>query len=231
MPCPKTQHLLTEYFADDLPAVTRSEIEKHLQACEECAEELKTLQDVQVSLSHWEEEKVPHWDRGTNLFRQEHGRSARRGRGWIWQWLPTAASFAMLCVLVFNVSLSSTENGFTVSFGGAEPGAEVSGLEQRLVQFTDSQRLEQEQTLQAFMARVDDRQDSNNLRLIQAVVEQAQQMNAENFDQMYSYFEQQRQLDMENVQVSYQQLADSDFETLRSMQQLANYVRFQGDVR
>jgi len=67
--------------------------------------------------------------------------------------------------------------------------------------------------------------------LMQAVMEQARELNADNFEQIYTYFEQQRQLDMETVQVSYQQLLDSDFETLRTMEQLANYVQFQGEPR
>jgi len=230
MPCPKTQYLIAEYFVDDLSAITRGELEKHIQSCHECKAELVALQITQNNLEQWQDERVPHWDRGTTLFRQEHA-SQHQPKNWLWQWLPTTASFAMLCVLVFNVSVSSSDNGFNISFGSGEASINYSQLDQRVLQLAELQQLEQEQTLQAFLSRMGERQDSNNLRLMQAVMDQTQQMTAENFDQMYSYFEQQRELDLENVQVGYQQLVDSDFDTMRSMQQLANFVRFTGETR
>lgn len=85
--------------------------------------------------------------------------------------------------------------------------------------------------MQLYMTRLDERQDSNNLRLMRTVLEQAREISAENFDQIYTYFDQQRQLDMETVQVSYQQLLDSDFETLRTIQQLASAAQYQDGSR
>jgi hypothetical protein len=230
MSCPKTQYLLTEYFADNLSAIARDELEKHIETCDSCSAELIGIKNTQSKIEQWQDERIPHWDRGANLFRHEQA-SQHQSKNWIWQWLPTATSFAMLCVLAFNFNLSSGENGFTISFGSEAGSVDYSQIDQRVSQLAEIQQLEQEQTLQAFLSRMDERQDSNNLRLMQAVMDQTQQMTAENFDQMYTYFEQQRQLDMENVEVSYQQLVDSDFDTMRSMQQLANFVRYTGETR
>ena len=47
-------------------------------------------------------------------------------------------------------------------------------------------------------------------------------------EQVMAYFEAQRAEDLQLMQASYQRLADSDFQTIRSMQQLANYVQYQG---
>ncbi|MBT4257536.1 MAG: hypothetical protein HOD87_15860, partial [Gammaproteobacteria bacterium] len=60
---------------------------------------------------------------------------------------------------------------------------------------------------------------------------QNQQATAENLEQIYAYFEQQRILDLQDMRVGYQQLVDSDYETIRSLQQLASFVSFQDDVR
>jgi hypothetical protein len=231
MSCPKTGHLLTEYFDDSLSPVARAEIERHLQGCEYCAHELEGLLAVQNTLHDWHDERVPHWDRGAAQFRSAHKQESAWSAGWAWRWLPTAASFVMFTLLAFNTSVSSNDSGFTVSFGS--PGAvyDEARLEQQLVSFAAAQQQQQEQDLQLLMARVAERLDSNNLRLMQAVMEQARELTADNFEQIYTYFEQQRQLDMETVQVSYQQLMDSDFETLRTMEQLANYVQFRGELR
>ena len=48
---------------------------------------------------------------------------------------------------------------------------------------------------------------------------------------MYAFFDQQRLLDLEDMRVGYQELVDSDYETIRSLQQLAQFVSYQGEVR
>lgn len=231
MSCPKTRHLLTEYFDDSLSPFARTEIERHLEGCKYCANELTAMLAVQESLEGWQDQRVPHWDRGVALYRNTYRNRDVGGSSRVWQWFPTAASVAMFAVLVFNVSVSAGDSGVTVTFGNSGASSVQGRLEQQLASFAAMQQQQQEQDLQQFMAQVAERLDNNNLRLIQAVMEQTQELTADNFEQIYTYFEQQRQLDMETVQVSYQQLLDSDFETLRTMEQLANYVQFQGDPR
>ena len=226
MSCPKTQYLLQEYFSEDLSAVARDELDRHLSVCAHCNAELESVLLVQRDMQQWQEQSVPHWDRGRELFRREHRAERPLSRLWLsWQWLPTAASLAMLCALLFNVSVVSNESGFSVSFGGSS-GANID-LRAQLAQFEQAQRGEMRQ----LVARVESRQDSNNVQLLQAVMEQAQQSTADSFDQMYAYFEQQRLLDLQDMRAGYEQLVDSDYETIRSLQQLVNYVGYQGEIR
>lgn len=225
MSCPKTEHLLVEYFSDDLAAKTREELDKHLAECSHCNLELETMLMTHGKLQQWQDQSVPHWDRGMGLFRQEH-RSAKPVTGFWnqWQWIPTAASFAMLCVMLLNVSVVSGEQGFSVSFGTQ---AQNQDIEQILASFEDSQQAE----MQTLVARVEDRQDNNTVRLMQAVLDQTQQLTAENFETMYSYFEEQRLTDLQDMRLGYQQLVDSDYETIRSLQQLVSYVGYTDDIR
>ena len=226
MSCPKSQYLLQEYFSEDLSAVARDELDRHLSDCAHCNAELESVLFVQRDIQQWQEQSVPHWDRGRELFRREHRAERPLSQLWLsWQWFPTAASLAMLCVLLFNVSVVSNESGFSVSFGGLS-GANID-LRAQLAQFEQAQRGEMRQ----LVARVESRQDSNNVQLLQAVMEQAQQSTADSFDQMYAYFEQQRLLDLQDMRAGYEQLVDSDYETIRSLQQLVNYVGYQGDIR
>lgn len=226
MSCPKTHYLLQEYFSEDLSEIARSELDRHLADCAHCNAELESVLFAQQDLQQWQEQRVPHWDRGLELFRQEHRLDRPASRFWLsWQWLPTAASLAMLCVLLFNVNVISTDSGFSVSFAG--PATSDTNLDARLAEFEQAQRLE----MQQFVTRVESRQDSNNVQLLQAVMEQTQQSTADSFDQMYAYFEQQRLLDLQDMRVGYEQLVDSDYETIRSLQQLVNYVGYQSDIR
>ena len=226
MSCPKTQHVMLEYFSDDLAPLMREEMEKHLASCAECNQELESLLMTKSSLEAWQEQRVPNWDRGVELFSREHRTSKTGNASWdIWQWIPTAASFAMLCVLLLNVNFSTTEQGFSISFNsGANAQSDVTEM---LASFEGAQQLEMNQAIE----RMEDRQDGNNLRMMQAMLEQNQQATAENLEQIYAYFEQQRILDLQDMRVGYQQLVDSDYETIRSLQQLASFVSFQDDVR
>ncbi len=225
MSCPKTQFVLLEYFADDLSSVASEELQRHIDQCEHCRTELDSILVAQSSLQRWQDERVPHWDRGVELFRREHRSSEQRHSAWqIWNWFPTAASFAMLAVLVFNTTVVSTAEGFSISFGSTGNAAQIqtaiAQLEQR-----------QQSELQALAANFAERQDSNNVQLLEAVLAQTQQATAENLDLIYSYFEQQRLQDLQAMRAGYQDLLDSDYETIRSLQQLAQYVSFDGNVR
>ncbi|MEQ8409895.1 MAG: zf-HC2 domain-containing protein [Gammaproteobacteria bacterium] len=230
MSCPKTQHLLQEYFADDLAPKASAEIDHHLQQCEHCSTELESLLLARTNLNGWQDERVPHWDRGTELFRREHGKQVPAEPFWNrWQWLPTAASFAMLCILILNTTVVSSEQGFSISFGAGASGSEQlsAQLDARLAEIANEQR----QETQAALARLEARQDSNNVQLLQAVMEQTQQTTAENLERIYTIFEQQRIQDLQDMRAGYQQLVDSDYQTIQSLQQLAQYVSYDGNTR
>ena len=127
MSCPKTQHLLQEYFSEELAPLTREELDRHLEDCEFCNLELESLLSTQSNLLQWQDQRVPHWDRGLALFRQDH-RVAKPASGfWSrWQWFPTAASFAMLCLLLLNVAVVSDAGGFSIRFGPQATGQDFS---------------------------------------------------------------------------------------------------------
>ena len=226
MSCPKTHYILQEYFSENLLTVARDELDKHLTECVYCNAQLESVLLAQQNLRQWQDQKTPHWDRGLELFRQEHRIDRPVSRFWIsWQWLPTATSLAMLCVLLFNVRVVSNDFGLSISFSGSS--ALDSNLNTQLVEFEEAQRLE----IKQLAARVASRQDSINVQLLRAVMEQTQQSTADSFDQMYAYFEQQRLLDLQDMRAGYEQLVDSDYETIRSLRQLVNYVGYQSDIR
>ena len=221
MPCPKTPHLMQAYFSDALTSQSSEEIDRHLAQCHLCRAELESLLAAKSELLDWQDQSVPHWDRGLELFKREH-QVAPGSEGWFsnWQWLPTAASFVMLCILLFNTSIAVNETGLQIAFGSATASEEVA----RTLTAFEVQQIDDIETL---IRRFEARQDSSNIQLLQAVMEQTQQSTAESLDRIYAYFEEQRLQDLQDMQLGYQQLADSDYATLRSLQELAQYVSFQ----
>lgn len=226
MSCPKTEHLLKEYFSDDLGSIARQEMESHLSSCQSCNQELESLLLAHASLERWQDEQPPHWDRGIELFRREH-RSTERAGGMfdIWRWLPTAVSFAMLGMVMLNTSFMVNDQGFSVSFGGSQGNA--SAIESRLMTFEENQQA----SLAELITRIENRQDANNVQLMQAVFDQTQQTTAANLERIYGFFEEQRLQDLENMRVGYQELVNNDYETIRSLEQLAQYVSFSEEIR
>lgn len=222
MSCPKTEHILQEYFADDLVPLAGEEIERHLTQCDSCSTELEALLMTRGKLDQWQDMEVPHWDRGVELFRREHqAPPAQSSRFSWWQWAPTAASFAMLALLFLNTTVTVSGTAVSFSFGSA---ANEVALTEAMSEFQAQQTGE----LQSLIARFEERQDRSNVQLLQAVMAQSQQTTADSLDRIYTYFEEQRLQDLETLRVSYQQLADSDYATIQSLQDLAQYVSFQG---
>ena len=226
MSCPKTQHILQEYFADNLASLAKEKIESHLLVCGHCSNELESLLLTQSTLNQWKNERAPHWNRGMELFRREHQTPISGFSLWHrLQWAPTIACFVMMIVLLLNVNFVSSQEGFSVSFGSTSDDSPA--IEERLVAFQEEQRL----AMDTLARRIEDRQSSNNIELLQTVLDQNQQTTAENLNRIYAFFEQQRLRDLEDMRVGYQDLVDNDYETIRSLQQLAQFVSFQSPER
>ena len=224
MSCPKTQHLLQEYFSDGLTPLAKKEIENHLNSCEQCNDEFKFFLLAHSNIKGWKDQSVPHWDRGLELFKREH-RSEKESMGFWgrWQLVPTAISFVMLCVLLLNVSVISGERGFFVSFGANSSNLQ---FQYQLAEIQEQYLVE----MDTLVNQVGEWLDSNNVQVLQVVMERTREATMENLDLIYTYFEQQRLRDLEDMRISYQELVDSDYETIRSLQQLARFVSYQDDA-
>ena len=81
--------------------------------------------------------------------------------------------------------------------------------------------------LEGAIRELEVRQDSQNMELLQAVIYQNQQDTMTSLERIYNLFEEQRLRDLQDMRIGYQQLMDSDYETLRSLRQLAQFVSYQ----
>ena len=225
MQCPESARCLSAYILDELASSDRKAFKNHLLGCAQCSAELASFERVNTVLNSWDDEALPvsaaaHRERIRNLAEplSKQEKASRLSLFNWWQWAPSAISFAVLMLVFMNASFLVDEDGFSVSFGGLKNGASVE-------QMVDREELHQ------VIARLEQRQDQNNIALMQAVLNQTRENSEANFQQLFAFFEQQRLNDLEQVRASYDQLAESDFETLRSLQQLASYVSFNEIVR
>jgi len=191
MPCSRTEHLLREYFADDLDPVMRAEIEQHVGDCPDCAGELRQLLGATADLRRWRELRPPRWHRHLALFKRERGTGAAGPAGWrlAWQWLPAAACALMLGLVLLNTSVVYRDGAVEIGFGSPS----MAEVDRRLAEFQREQAEER--------AR---------------------------FADTLARFEQLRAQDLETIQASYEWLADRDYETVQSLQQLVSFVGSSG---
>ncbi|MBL6754545.1 MAG: zf-HC2 domain-containing protein [Proteobacteria bacterium] len=225
MQCPESVRCLSAYILDELVPSEREAFKNHVLGCAQCSAELASFESVKTALNSWDDEALPvsavaHRERIRNLAKpltKQEKASRLSPFNW-WQWAPSALSFAVLVLVFMDASFLVAEDGFSVSFGGLKNDASV-------VQMVDREELQQ------VIARLEQRQDQNNIALMQAVLNQTRESSEANFQQLFAFFDQQRLNDLEQVRASYDQLAESDFETLRSLQQLASYVSFNEIVR
>ena len=229
MQCPESVRYLSAYVLDELALSERDAFENHLADCAQCSAELASFDSVKSVLNSWDDEALPasaaaHRERIRRLAEPlpKQDKASRWPLLNWWQWAPSAVSFAVLVLVFMDARFLVDEAGFSVSFGGLKNDASVF---QMVDQMVDREELQQ------VIARLEQRQDQNTIALMQAVLNQARESSEANFQQLFAFFEQQRLNDLEQVRASYEQLAGSDFETLRSLQQLASYVSFNEIVR
>ncbi len=207
MTCPRSPETVANLLDDSLPPVQRTAAEAHLANCAACRDALAALEDLPNSLLAWQEQAVPGWDRRQAARAHKQGVS---GASWSWwQWAPMMASLVLALAVVFNVQISHTNAGFTIAFGGAAaPAAEAQALESLVARYNEQQLQVMNETLSQFA-------DSA----------------AAGLEDVVRWIERQRQQDMQLLEASFQEMLEREYETVRSVQQLAMYVQASGNVR
>lgn len=227
MSCHEVPKIVSDYFDETLSLQHRNALEAHLQNCADCQHALADAKSINAHLRQWQDQAVPQWQRVPRQFQDEATPTRPRFSFW-GQWAPLAGAFVLALAVLFNVQLQVQDNGFSLAFGG-NAEIDAGSIAAQLAQFESEQRLAQQQTLQVLSARLEERQASDNARLLETVIEQFGASTTRSLEQVMAYVEAQRAEDLRLLQTSYQRLADSDFQTIRSMQQLASYVQFQGN--
>lgn len=215
MTCERSSEIVIGLFDARISKLESAEFAAHLQVCPYCQAQVDDAQLVQARLASWQDEPVPNWRRSAMVTSRPETVDWRQ-RFAFWQWAPLACSFLLALGVILNVEIRSTNEGFVVAFG------QSAGVSREEVQ----------EQLAALEKNFESRKEEESLRMIETVLgnvmRQYDDNNSRNLEQVIEYFDLQRQQDLQLLQSGYQQLADSDYETIRSVQQLANYVQYQG---
>jgi len=222
MSCEHTATVVAEYFDNALSLQRRKTLDTHVLQCPECDQALHAARAATTYLQGWREQQAPAWSRPP-VVHSDESRGAPRWH-W-WQWAPLATSLVLALAVMVNVQIITSDQGIAIAFGAAPANVTAVDLEARLAAF-DAQQQASLRTLTQTLAQ---QQSADNARLMEAVidsvVEQFGDSTARGLEQVIVYFESQRQQDLQLLRTSYQQLADSDYATIRSVEQLASLVQ------
>lgn len=216
MSCHQTPDIVADYFDCGLSPQAQRAVQQHLSMCPVCRAEVESLVPAQTLLQSWQQEPVPAWDRGQRqanrpLRQRLHKRRLRPTWGGVGRWLPLAASLVLSVAVLTQTRLDVSAQGWQLSFG-------TSAAERQL------------QHLDVYLAEQARAQQQQNQQMLEAALQQFGDNTADTLVQMADWFEQQRELDIQRMEAGFQQLLDRDYQTVNSVQQLASYVQYQGDL-
>jgi hypothetical protein len=225
MHCPQTPDVLAASCELQTGTSLSPELQAHVDGCALCRAELMQMAPVTQALTGWQNEQVPEWNRRDVGLLGHHHKPGKRGRKalsriplWAssWQqWAPLAASMVLAVAVLMQTSVSVSDQGWSVSFGGAASNADVLSLPQ----------------LEAYLAQYAEQQQEWNQQVLQVALQQFGDHTAESLYEMVTWFDDQRELDLQRMEAGFQQMLDRDYQTVNSMQQLASFVQFQGELQ
>ncbi len=216
MSCHRTADIVADYFDARLSPPARLAVQQHVSTCTDCRAEVAALAPAHELLLSWQQQPVPEWDRshGPAAHQPRQPLVRRRARptwGHVGRWLPLAASLVLSVAVLTQTRLDVSAQGWQLSFG-------TSAAERQL------------QQLDGYLAEQARVQQQENQQMLEAALQQFGDNTADTLVQMADWFEQQRALDIQRMEAGFQQMLDRDYQTVNSVQQLASYMQYQGDL-
>lgn len=223
MSCHQTPEMVAASFDEELSARQQDELQQHLATCATCRNELAGLQSAAAALHGWRNEAVPDWDRadatahGLRSPSREHRQPLGRRHSWrsslghTARWIPLAASLVLAIAVMTQTRIDVADGNWSVSFGS-------SAAERQLAQVED------------YLAQHAQYQQQQNQIMVEAALQQFGDSTTDSLYQLVEWFEQQRTLDLQRMEAGFQQMLDRDYQTVNSMQQLASFVQYQGEL-
>ncbi len=214
MPSDCTEHrdLLPELVEGQLSALQKQRVDQHLNGCDDCADALQQLWQLQAAASRWDDAPVPYWNRRKTFFPEV---------SWLpnLHWVSSLASVFVL-VLVMNEADISTQNGFSISFGNQDVVTEQS-LAERL-SFLEAQQREQ---LNQRVSTLSNQQAVATQLVLRTVLEMSREERKEELGTLLAVWDQAQNQRTQQTEESISVLFASQLEDKRNINQLNRMLR------
>jgi hypothetical protein len=228
--CGRVRGELAGFVYDELPPDARAALERHLDGCPPCREELAVLRDTRRMLARWETppiEEDPRTLARAIAAEAQRPTPARAGRARLMRWsalLSGAAAAGLFVLSVLSARVSLDQGRLELSFGlpGPSPAAHPSALEGP---WRDEMRTIAAQEVALRTADLEQSQADLYQRLTQMTREELLRM-AQSIDLVLE--EKQETFDARLLRLG-QEARQADLETRRVLTDLVNYLPTQTD--
>lgn len=226
MACSETQKLVAEYLGGEMTAAQRAACEYHFSQCADCQQAVDSLAGSVQGLLRWEVADVPEWDRASTMLSTSGDEGSEQTEHKV-------VSFARDKVAR---QASDEQSAGPVSRQGRAdrlPGGWQSWLPLAatvalavFLGWNQNSGLK-EQELLAYLDAFEQRQQAETQRLLDTALQEFGDSTSESMVQLVEWIEAQRAADMQQLQASFQQMLNHDYQALNSMQQLASWASTQ----
>tara|TARA_R110002072_G_scaffold104540_2_gene228989 strand:+ start:2521 stop:3192 length:672 start_codon:yes stop_codon:yes gene_type:complete len=210
--CNEYRDLLPDLVDDQLSSLQKQRVDQHLNHCDDCAESLQQLWQMQALASRWDDQPVPHWNRRKTFFPET---------SWLpnLQWVSSFAS-VMVLVLVITQANVSTADGLTIKFG------DHSGVSQEtLAKVLTELEMRQEQELQRRVANLSTNQVAANQLLLRTVMEMSREERKDELSTLLTVWDYAQEQRAQQTEESISLLLASQVEDKRNINQINRLLR------
>ncbi len=196
-----TTHIY-DYIDGKLTPTVGKQVELALSQCDTCQSTYRKAVDLLQISQQWTDQAVPEWHRTEYAVRPRQNKST-----WI-SWSALATSTLAIVMVLFQVQITSSDNGFTIAFGKQTDAQIAILLDRKLNQY----KQEQANLLEAKFATQTTVQMNNNKLLVADILEKSREERRDDLSFLITGIQTQRFEDQQKVEKRLAYLADNQIE-------------------
>ena len=201
---------LFDYIDQKLSASDTKAVAQAIQSCRQCEQVFQQAYNLNKGANQWQEQPVPEWHRTEYAVRPRASQ-----KGWL-NWMALATSTLAILMVVFQVQISSTDNGLQIAFG-SQNAAQVEALvEKRMAAY----KKQQSTLLEARLLAAEEKQATNSKLIVADLLEKTRDERRDDLNFLITGIQTQRFEDQNKVEKRLSYLAENQIENNQYINQL-----------
>lgn len=209
-----SEHLLdyidAGYNQSKLSPAVQKQVEQALNQCDSCQSAYRQAINLHQAAHAWTEQPVPEWHRTEYAVRPR-----QNSLSWL-NWSAMATSTLAILMVIFQVQITTHDNGFNIAFGGAANTQVTALVEQKLAQYKKQQAL----MLDARFVAENDKYIMANKIMLVDIMQQTRNERHDDLSFLITGIQTQRFEDQNKVEKRLAYLADNQIENNQYINQL-----------
>lgn len=212
--CEQCKTQLFDFVDNKLLVLEQQVVDQHLQQCDDCNAQLRSIWNLHSKASHWHDEPVPAWNK-KHFFFEPSAWPMRM------QWATSFASILVL-ILVLTEARISTVNGLTIDFAS---GNELYVSQSQLTEQLQRAKIQQQTLLDSSVQKLTGQQIETNQLLLRTVLNTSRQERRQDLGNMLVLWEEVQDQRSLSTEESLRFLISSQFQDRQEIEDLHNALQ------